>query len=94
LVCMAENQAASVLALDDQVNGSVGIYLRQMFDNNSDGYDPESGETYRMTVGDLMIGMSRPGQQVQIAVVGENQKKDGPQFKKMETLCGYYLETE
>ena len=52
------------------------------------------GETYRMTVGDLMIGMSRPGTTVQIAVVGENQKKDGPQFKKMETLCGYYLETE
>lgn len=94
LVCMARDQAASVLDLDDQVNGSVGIYLRQMFDNNSRDYDPDSGETYRVTVGDLIIGMSRPDHQVQIAVVGENQEKDGPQFKKMETLHGYYLETE
>ena len=60
LVCMADDRAGDIVALDESVNGSIGFYLRQMFDNNY--------KEYRLTVGDLIIGLSLTDETGQIAV--------------------------
>ena len=69
LVCMADDRASDIVALDESVNGSIGFYLRQMFDNNY--------KEYRLTVGDLIIGLSLTDETGQIAVAapGENGPK-------------------
>lgn len=80
LVCMADDRAGDIVALDESVNGSIGFYLRQMFDNNY--------KEYRLTVGDLIIGLSLTDETGQIAVAapGEN----GPKIINTEQIRGFY----
>ena len=66
LVCMADEKASDIVALDEEVNGSIGVYLRQMFDNNS--------RDYQMTIGDLIIGLSLDEEPGKIAVVAKGEQ--------------------
>ena len=81
LVCMADGTAEDIVNLDEDVNGSIGIYLRQMFENNS--------SQYQLTVGDLIIGMSLTGESKDIARVAK--KKDVPELTGTEELTGFYI---
>lgn len=82
LVCMADRKAEDIVNLDEDVNGSIGIYLRQMFENNS--------SQYQLTVGDLIIGMSLTGESQDIACVAK--QKDVPELTGKETLTGFWIE--
>lgn len=82
LVCMADDTAADIVNLDEDVNGSIGIYLRQMFENNS--------SQYQLTVGDLIIGMSLTEETQDIARVVK--KKDVPELTGKERLTGFCIE--
>ena len=84
LVCMADKTAKDIVALDEDVNGSIGIYLRQMFENNS--------KEYQLTVGDLIIGISLPEEKQEIAVISKG--KDVPVIKSIADVVGYYLAKE
>ena len=81
-VCMAQEKARDIVALDESVNGSIGVYLKQLFENNQTGY--------QLTVGDLIIGMSRPDKMQEIAVVEAGE--DMPVVVDMETFMGYSIE--
>lgn len=81
LVCMADGTAEDIVNLDEDVNGSIGIYLRQMFENNS--------SQYQLTVGDLIIGMSLTEEKQDIARVAK--KKDVPRLTGKETLTGFWI---
>ncbi len=81
LVCMADGKAKDIVALDEDVNGSIGVYLRQMFDNNLSGY--------QLTVGDLIVGLSLTDEESSIAVVaGGDQVPVTVDFAKVK---GFYI---
>ncbi len=84
LVCMADEKAQDIVALDETVNGSIGVYLKQMFENNLPDYE--------LTIGDLIIGMSLPEEPGEIAVVSPGDS--GPKVTGMETLRGCGLSNE
>lgn len=81
LVCMADEKAADIVALDEAVNGSIGVYLRQMFDNNS--------RDYRLTVGDLIIGLSLTKEPGEIAVV--RAADEVPLTVDTQTISGFFV---
>ena len=83
LVCAADEHARAIVALDDDVNGSIGIYLRQMFENNH--------TEYTTTIGDLIISLSDHNLAWDMAVVKEGQGVPVVVGKERIT---YYLETE
>ncbi len=83
LVCAAKENARTIVALDDDVNGSIGIYLRQMFENNHGGYVT--------TVGDLIISLSNDDVIWDMAVVDEGQ--GGPVITDIKKVT-YYLNEE
>ncbi len=81
LVCMADGKAKDIVALDEDVNGSIGVYLRQLFDNNLSGY--------QLTVGDLIVGLSLTDEESSIAVVaGGDQVPVTVDFAKVK---GFYI---
>lgn len=79
LVCMADGAARDIVALDDIVNGSIGIYLRQMFENNFSGNC--------LTIGDLVIGLSLEEEYQEITVVSPESL--GPRITGSEKIRGY-----
>lgn len=76
LTAMADGRAQDIVALDEAVNGSIGVYLKQMFENNMPEYD--------LTVGDLIIGMSRTDEIMEIAVIAPGE--DAPKITGMEKI--------
>lgn len=80
LACMADRDAYSIIKLDESVNGSIGIYLRDIFDNNLQQLPHEN-----ITIGDLIIGLSNPEKEIRIpsAAVDETGL--------MPTIIGYEL---
>lgn len=81
LVCMADQRASDIVALDEDVNGSIGVYLRQMFDNNS--------PNYQLTVGDLIVGLSLEEEITEIAVVTCGNQV--PEIIDTEKITGFFL---
>ena len=83
LVCAADEHARAIVALDDDVNGSIGIYMRQMFENNH--------TAYTTTIGDLILSLSDHHLRWDMAVVKEGQ---GVPVIVGKERISYYLETE
>lgn len=71
LVCRAENTAAEIIGLDEAVNGSIGIYIREMFENN--GLKAGYAQTI---INDLMVAWKNNNEAVCLAVLrADNEKR-------------------
>lgn len=70
LVCRAKDQAADIIALDETVNGSVGLYIKDMFENNAavSGYE-------KSTVNDMIMAWKNGRETVPLAVLGVTEEK-------------------
>ena len=70
LVCRAENTAAEIIGLDETVNGSIGIYIREMFENNGQkaGYD-------KTVINDLMVAWNNDNEAAELAVLCADDEK-------------------
>lgn len=79
LVCQAKETAEEIIGLDVSVNGSIGIYIREMFENNaaSDGYE-------KTIINDLMIVWKDDTETVPMAVLSAEGEGD----KKVPKICG------
>lgn len=79
LVCQAKETAEEIIGLDASVNGSIGIYIREMFENNaaSDGYE-------KTIINDLMIAWKDDTETVPMAVLSAEGEGD----KKVPKICG------
>lgn len=55
-VCGARGQAADIVALDESVNGSIGFYIRDMFENNGADYGYNE-----MMLNDLIVARANAG---------------------------------
>lgn len=86
MVCMADNTAKDIVDLDESINGSIGIYLRQMFENNQ-----TDNPAARLTIGDLIIGRSLPDENSEIACLEADPSLKIPYYIKNQTIKGYVL---
>lgn len=79
LVCQAKETAEEIIGLDACVNGSIGIYIREMFENNaaSDGYE-------KTIINDLMIAWKDDTETVPMAVLSAEGEGD----EKVPKICG------
>lgn len=84
LVCMADDQARDIIDLDESVNGSIGLYIRDMFDNNSEDLFNEN-----ISVGDLIIGMSNPEKEINIPCMTVDEESAIPKIIKYELIQGF-----
>ena len=74
-VCLSETSASDIVALDESVNGSIGFYLHEMFENNGKAYHYETA-----MLNDLITAWADENESVKMAVV----KTDG----QMPKICG------
>lgn len=74
LVCRAENTAEEIIRLDESVNGSIGIYIREMFENNASeaGYD-------KTIINDLIVAWKNKDETAELAVIRADET-DTPQI--------------
>lgn len=79
LVCQAKETAEEIIGLDACVNGSIGIYIREMFENNAapDGYE-------KTIINDLMIAWKDDTETVPMAVLSAEGEGD----EKVPKICG------
>lgn len=91
LVCRAQNTAAEIIGLDESVNGSIGIYIREMFENNAQeaGYD-------KTVINDLIIAWKNKEETAELAVIRADETKTPeicgavcwPKQPKTHSSCG------
>lgn len=64
LICEAKERAKEIIALDDKVNGSIGLYIKDMFENNgaAAGYE-------KAVINDMIISWENPGEKFKMAVI-------------------------
>jgi len=86
LTCMADQNAYDIIELDETVNGSIGIYIRDMFKNNLVNLPYEE-----VTIGDLMIGLSNPLKEVGIPCVAIDETGIIPEIIGDEIIKGVSL---
>jgi len=86
LACMAEGKADDIIRLDETVNGSIGIYIRDMFENNLQQLPHEN-----ITVGDLIIGISNPQKDIKIPSVAVAESGIIPNIIGYEVIQGTSL---
>ena len=79
LVCQAKETAEEIIGLDACVNGSIGIYIGEMFENNAapDGYE-------KTIINDLMMAWKDDTEIVPMAVLSAEGEGD----KKVPKICG------
>ena len=70
LVCRAEDKAEDIIALDESVNGPVGLYIKDMFENNAavSGYE-------KSTVNDMITAWKNGRETVPLAVLSVTSEK-------------------
>lgn len=76
LVCRAENTAEEIISLDETVNGSIGLYIKEMFENNA----AEAGYE-KSTINDMIIAWKNRSETVELALL---KAVDG----KIPKICG------
>ena len=66
-ICAAKGHACDIIALDESVNGSIGIYLKELFENN---WTADHHET--AILNDVLVGMENPRESIELVIV-DNQ---------------------
>jgi len=87
LACMADENAYDIIKLDETVNGSIGIYIRDMFENNLQQLPHEN-----ITVGDLIIGLSNPEKEIRIPTAAVDETGIIPKIIGYEVIQGVSLQ--
>lgn len=70
LVCRAEETAEEIISLDETVNGSIGLYIKEMFENNA----AEAGYE-KSTINDMIIAWKNQSETAILAVLRTVDKK-------------------
>lgn len=68
-VCGTMGSASEIVALDESVNGSIGIYIRDMFENNGTAYGYEE-----VMLNDLIVARADKNETVTLALLETDEK--------------------
>lgn len=80
LVCGALGKAKDILNLDEKVNGSIGIYLRDMLENNTEGQKVKEANLNQWIL--TLTARERP-----VEIVWLDALEETPEIKGMESLA-------
>ena len=78
-ICGASEDAQSIIALDESVSGSIGIYIRDMVENNFKTLD------YPVTtLGDLFVARSQAKSELELSMLIETNEL--PVFDGLQSI--------
>ena len=66
-ICATENDSSEVVALDTEVNGSVGIYIKDMIENN---YEMNHEDAKACILNDFIIAMENSAEKIKLNMIG------------------------